>query len=79
MVQVHKRPHTAREIEDVANRYAEIAARLQAIAAAAESEKLKTIDVKLGTLTGAMFERILDSLDTLEANAKTSIRKQSRD
>ena len=79
MVQVRKRQHTAKEIEDVANSYGEISVRIQAIATAVEAAKLKTVDLKLGTLTGAMFQRIQDSLDTVEANARTSIRKQSRD
>jgi hypothetical protein len=79
MVQQVKKPYSLKDIRAAGDLYADIAARLEAIATAAEAAKLKTVDLKLGTLTGSMFQRMLDSLDTVEANARTSIRKQSRD
>ena len=79
MVQQVKKPYSLKDIRAAGDLYAEVAARLEAIATAAEAAKLKTVDLKLGTLTGSMFQRMLDSLDTVEANARTSIRKQSRD
>lgn len=76
MPQVRKRPCTPQEIEAAAEPFRDIAIRLDAIAAVVRSQKLKHIELKLGTLTGAMFQRIQDSMDVVEADAKKSIRKQ---
>jgi hypothetical protein len=51
---------------------------LAAIAAAVRDQNLKYAELKLGTLTGAMFQRIQDSMDVVEADARKSIRKQSK-
>lgn len=77
MAQQVKKPYTLAEIHGAADLYSEVAARLDAIAVSAEAQGLNTVDLKLGTLTGSMFQRMLDSLDKVEADAKTSIRKQT--
>lgn len=79
MVQQIKKPYALIEIVAVADMYRDVASRLDAIAAAAQSERLKTVDLKLGTLTGSMFQRMLDSLDKVEADARMSIRKQMQE
>ena len=78
MAQQVKKPYTIKNVRDAADLYGDVAARLRGIASAAEASKLKSVDLKLGTLTGSMFQRMLDSLDKVEADAKTSIRQQKR-
>lgn len=79
MVQVRKQSHTPDQIDAVATSFHEIGARLEVISTLARQKKLKKIELKLGTLTGAMYQRMLDSLDTVEADARKSIRKQTKD
>lgn len=77
MVQVRKQPYTPEQLEEAAVPFHEIGARLEAIAAAARAEGLDSVDLKLGTLTGSLFHRMLDAIDNVEADARISIRKQS--
>ena len=74
MVQALKRKHSLNEIHAAAGMYAEIAARLDAIAVSARQVGMQGVDLKLGTLTGSMFTRMRDSLDKVEADARISIR-----
>ena len=77
MVQVRKQPYTPEQLEEAAVPFHEIGARLEAIAATVRAEGLESVDLKLGTLTGSMFQRLLDSIDNVEADARISIRKRT--
>ena len=78
MVQVRKQPFTPEQLEDAAIPFHEIGSRLEAIAATVRANELDAVDLKLGTLTGSMFQRLLDAIDNVEADARISIRKRTQ-
>jgi len=74
MVQTRKQSYTPKELEKAAEPFHEIGSRLESIAAIARRIGAESVELKLGTLTGSMFDRMRDAMDRVEADARISIR-----
>jgi hypothetical protein len=77
-MQQKKQEVTLDRVRTIAGSYHEVGARLEALALVAEQEKVRRLDLKIGTITGVHFYKIMDSLARIEADAKISIRKRSK-
>lgn len=79
MVQKHKQEVTLERLQSIAENYHEIGARIEAIVATAKAAKVRRLELKLGTITGSHYFRIMDSLERIEADSNIGIRnKQSK-
>ena len=76
MVQVKKAPRKIEEIEELANAYLDISLRLQGIAENGRGAGLSHIDLRLGTLNGRILEKIQDTIESVAAQARNSMRRQ---
>lgn len=78
MVQKHKQEVTLDRLLTIAENYHAIGSRLEALAAVAKAAKVQRLELKLGTITGSHYFRIMDSLERIEADANIGIRKQTK-
>jgi len=77
-MQQKKQNVSLRRIQEIADSYHEIGDRFEAIIAVAKLGRAKRLDLKLGTVTGVHFHKIVDSMARIEADARISIDQQSR-
>jgi len=78
MVQVLKTPRTLTEIEELADEYSAISGRLRNIAREAREEGVTNVSLKLGTLGGCILEKLKDSMDSVETQARIGMRRTKR-
>ena len=77
-MQQKKQNVTLSRIQEIPDSYHEIGVRLEAIIAVAKMNRIKRLDLKLGTVTGVHFHKVVDSMARIEADAKISMDQQSR-
>ena len=77
-MQQKKQNVSLNRIQEIADSYHEIGSRFEAIIAVAKLKRVKQLDLKLGTVGGVHFHKIVDSVARIEADARISIDQQSR-